>query len=64
MTAIERTIGTEEAATFLGVTRSRVNQLLREGVLNGERIGRDWRTTEQACEEYLRNVRPVKWCKR
>ena len=33
---------TTEAANFLGVSRSWLRRLLRDGKLKGERMGRDW----------------------
>jgi excisionase family DNA binding protein len=33
---------TPEAARILGVSRQRVHQLVKAGILAGRRIGRDW----------------------
>ena len=58
-----KTIGTTEAAAILDVTTARVKQLLRARLLKGEKVGRDWRTTEAACRDYVREMRPDKWHK-
>lgn len=49
-----RTISTIEAARILGVTRERVRQLCDEKKLKAEKLGRDWRITPRALEEYQR----------
>jgi excisionase family DNA binding protein len=35
-------VGTTEAAQMLGVTRQRVNQMVREGKITGVRVGNAW----------------------
>jgi len=48
------TLSTTEAARILGVTRERVRQLCDEKKLKAEKLGRDWRITPRALEEYQR----------
>ena len=43
---------TREASAILGVTDRRVRQLIDAGVLNGQRIGRDWLFPRDAVEGY------------
>jgi excisionase family DNA binding protein len=51
----EEWITTQEAAEILGVTRQHIAYLIREGIIEGQKIGRDWLTTRVAVEEYLKN---------
>lgn len=48
------TLSTTEAARILGVTRERVRQLCDEKKLKAEKLGRDWRITPRAVDEYQR----------
>ena len=41
-----------EASVLLGVSSSRVRQLLRSGVLYGRRVGRSWLVERSAVESY------------
>lgn len=43
---------TSEAAAIIGCNASRVRQLLGEGKLDGERVGRDWLVERKSAEEY------------
>ncbi len=58
------TVGTPEAARMLGVSRVRVIQLIQDGRLPAERVGRDWRITRGAVraaldrDDYRRTARP------
>jgi excisionase family DNA binding protein len=45
-------ISTSEAADKLGCTDSWVRRLLREGILRGVRMGRDWFAEERSVKEY------------
>ena len=44
---------TKQAAAALGVTDSRVRQLLIDGRLKGEKVGRDWIISEADIKKYL-----------
>jgi site-specific DNA-methyltransferase (adenine-specific) len=44
---------TESAAEFLGITPSRVRQLIMEGKLQSEKHGRDHLIQESAIKKYL-----------
>lgn len=55
----EEWITVPEAAKISGYSESHLRYLLREGKLNGRKVGRDWVTTRQAIEEYVaRKPRP------
>ena len=45
-------ITTSEAAEIIGCVDSRVRQLLREGTIAGERVGRDWLVDRRSAEKY------------
>lgn len=45
-------ITTSEAAEIIGCVDSRVRQLLREGAIAGERVGRDWLVDKRSAERY------------
>jgi excisionase family DNA binding protein len=51
----EEWITTQEAAEILGVTRQHIAYLIREGIIKGQKIGRDWLTTRSAVQDYLKN---------
>lgn len=53
------TMSTIEAAEALGLTRERVRQLVSEGHLAGEKLGRDWRVETGSVENFLWQ-RPVR----
>jgi excisionase family DNA binding protein len=42
-----------QASEMSGLTPSYIRRLLREGVIPGQKIGRDWFTTEAAIREYI-----------
>ena len=44
---------TKEAAKILGLAPESVARLLRVGVLEGERFGRDWMVYRESVENYL-----------
>ena len=44
---------TKEAASRLGVTESRVVQLIRAGKLRGTKYGRDWLIEIKSLDEYI-----------
>jgi excisionase family DNA binding protein len=46
-----------EAAAISGFSTGYLRRLMREGKLQGTKIGRDWLTTEQAVKEYLSTER-------
>jgi excisionase family DNA binding protein len=55
----EEWITTQEAANFSGLSQSHVRYLIRNGLVPGRKLGRDWVTTRRAIEEYLAtNPRP------
>ena len=45
-------ITTSEAAKIIGCVDSRVRQLLRDGIIAGERVGRDWLVERKSAEKY------------
>jgi excisionase family DNA binding protein len=47
-------ITTEEAASILKLTSSRVRQLVRSEILRAVKFGRDWQVERQSVEEYAR----------
>jgi excisionase family DNA binding protein len=52
-------ISVKAAAEYTGYTASHVRYLLRNGLVKGQRFGRDWFTTKKALDEYLAtNPRP------
>ncbi len=52
-------ISVKEAADHTGYTPAHVRYLLRNGLVKGQRFGRDWFTTKKALAEYLAtNPRP------
>lgn len=52
-------ISMKEAAEYTGYTPRHIRRLLRDGLVKGQRLGRDWFTTKQALDEYLAtNPRP------
>ncbi len=46
-----------EAAQMSGFTPGYVRRLLRDAVIPGVKMGRDWFTTKEAIEEYLAQER-------
>lgn len=51
---------TTEAARRIGCHPSRVRQLLGDGVLSGERVGRDWLVTKESVESFRKLPKPTK----
>lgn len=49
---MEGYISTAGAAKIIGCVDSRVRQLLRDGKLIGERVGRDWLVQKASAEAY------------
>lgn len=56
-TAEEERITIPEAARLSGYSRSHIRNLLRRGVLHGEKMGRDWVVTLQEVTEHRRCTR-------
>lgn len=54
---------TQQAAEALGIHRSRVLHLIREGRLHAERHGRDWWITPEEVERFKALPRPQGWQK-
>lgn len=48
---------TTEAAALLGVTRRRVQELIRLGTLKAEKFGRDWQVDQASVEAYQASER-------
>lgn len=46
-------ISVTEASKISGLTTGHLRKLLREGQIEGVKIGRNWLTTEEALQEYL-----------
>jgi excisionase family DNA binding protein len=49
----EEWLTTDQAAEFSGLSRPHIRYLLRNGKMQGRKVGRDWVTTKTAIEEYL-----------
>ena len=45
-----------EVATFLGVGKNRIYELLNEGTIKGFRMGRTWKISKLALEKYIREA--------
>lgn len=43
-----------EAADFLRVSKPTMGKLLREGKIKAAKVGRDWRITRAAIDEFLK----------
>jgi len=50
-------ISLQEAAEFSGLTPGHIRKLVREGQIEGVKIGRNWLTTREALQEYLKQER-------
>jgi excisionase family DNA binding protein len=49
----------KEAAEYTGYTTRHIRHLLTNGLVKGQKFGRDWFTTKQDLDEYLAsNPRP------
>lgn len=44
----------EEAALYSGLSKRHLRLLLEQGKIKGKKIGRDWITTNEEVESYLR----------
>ena len=52
-------ISVTEASQISGLTTGHLRKLLREGQIEGIKIGRNWLTTEEAVQDYLKQeIRP------
>ena len=51
-------ISLEKAAELSGLTSGHLRLLIREGVIWGTKIGRNWVTTEQAVSDYKASAKP------
>lgn len=45
---------TEQAANALGVTAGRIRQLVRQGLLRSQKVGRDWLIHREDLERWRR----------
>ncbi len=52
---MEGYVTTTEAAGIIGCVPRQVRQLLSEGVLKGERVGRDWLVFKESAEKYAKD---------
>jgi excisionase family DNA binding protein len=50
-------ISVTEASRISGLTTSFIRRLLREGKIDGVKIGRNWLTSKEAIREYLKQER-------
>ena len=50
-------ISVTEASDISGLTPGYIRRLLRQGRIEGVRVGRDWLTTEEAVRDYLSQER-------
>jgi excisionase family DNA binding protein len=53
--ANEELITLAEAAALSGLSQSHLRLLARRGIIEAEKIGRDWLTTKRAVRAYLRD---------
>jgi excisionase family DNA binding protein len=51
---VPKLISLAEAARISGLSPSHLRKLVSEGSVPGEKIGRDWLTTAEAVQEYLK----------
>jgi excisionase family DNA binding protein len=52
-------ISVTKASQISGLTTGHLRKLLREGQIEGVKIGRNWLTTEEAVRDYLKQgIRP------
>lgn len=54
---MDKYVTTAQAAEIIGCVDSRVRQLLREGTIAGERVGRDWLVLRKSAEMYAKTER-------
>lgn len=54
---VSELISVTDASEVSGLTPGYIRRLLRNGQIRGIKIGRDWRTTEEAVREYLKQER-------
>ena len=50
-------VSVAEASRISGLSASHIRKLLRDGEIEGVKIGRDWSTTEEAIRQYLKQDR-------
>lgn len=50
-------ISVTEASEFSGLTTSFIRRLLREQRIKGVKVGRNWLTTKEALQDYLKQDR-------
>lgn len=50
-------ISLKEASEFSGLTPGHIRKLVREGEIEGVKIGRNWLTTKEALQDYLKQER-------
>ena len=53
LTDLSKLISVTEASEMSGLTTGYIRRLLRNNVIVGKKIGRDWFTTEETIREYL-----------
>ena len=51
--------GSKETAKAIGVSERRVRQLIKLGILNATKVGRDWAVTEDEVLRLKKNPRPT-----
>ena len=51
--SFEDLISLKEAANYCGLSASHLRLLVRNGEIQGRKIGRNWVTTKQAVDDYL-----------
>lgn len=54
---VSQLISVADASKISGLTPGYIRRLLRNGQIQGVKIGRDWRTTEEAVREYTKQER-------
>ena len=55
---LEDLISLEKAAKLTGLTSGHLRLLIRQGLIWGTKIGRNWVTTEQAVRDYQASAKP------
>jgi len=60
LTQLEPMLTVEDVAKILRTNPRYVNKMLRDGVLTGYKVGREWRIDPDDFEDYLRRQRRPK----
>lgn len=55
---ISELISLKDASIFCGLSPDHLRRLAEQGKLRAQKIGRNWVTTKEAVEEYIKNRKP------